>query len=157
MFRDAALGAAPFKEILHMLEQDIKSARIEAMKQKDKVASGVLSVVLNKIMLATIEKRKDGAELTDADVVGILQKTEKELYDERDGFVKANRPEKVAELDHQVETVKKFIPAMMSEEEIRSVIESLPDKSIGAVMRHFKSEYAGKCDMKTVGEVLRKL
>lgn len=46
---------------------------------------------------------------------------------------------------------------MMSEEEIRAVIESLPDKSIGAVMRHFKSEYAGKCDMKTVGEVLKKL
>ena len=46
---------------------------------------------------------------------------------------------------------------MMSEDEIKSVIEALPDKSIGAVMKHFKSEYAGKCDMKLVGEVLKKL
>lgn len=140
-----------------MLEQDIKAARIEAMKQHDKVVSGVYSVVLNKIMLAGIEKRAKGGELTEADIVGILQKTEKELYDERDGFVKANRPEKVAELDRQVEAVKRFIPAMMSEDEIKSVIEALPDKSIGAVMKHFKSEYAGKCDMKLVGEVLKKL
>ena len=43
----------------------------------------------------------------------------------------------------------------MSEDEIRKVIETLPDKSIGAVMKHFKTEYAGKCDMKTVGEVLK--
>lgn len=140
-----------------MLETTIKAARIEAMKQKDKAASSVLSVVLNKIMLATIEKRKDGNELTDADVISLLQKTEKELYDEREGFVKANRPEKVAELDRQIETVKTFIPAMMSEDEIKAVINSLPDKSIGAVMKHFKANYAGKCDMKTVGDVIKKL
>ena len=140
-----------------MLENEIKASRIEAMKNKDKVVSGVFSVVLNKIMLATIEKREKGETLADADVVNILVKTEKELYEERDGFVKAARPEKVEELDRQIAAVKKFIPAMMSEDEIRQVIEGLPDKSIGAVMRHFKANYAGKCDMKKVGEVLKKL
>ena len=76
-----------------MLQDDIKKARIEAMKAKDKATLNVLSVVLNKIMLATIEKREKGETLTDADVVGILQKTVKELGDEREGFVKADRPE----------------------------------------------------------------
>ena len=140
-----------------MLDEEIKKARIQAMKERNRSASDVLSVVMNKIMLAKIDKREKGQELTDADVIAILQKTEKELYDERDSFVKAGRAEKTAELDEQIAAVKAFIPAMMSEEEIKEVIMSLPDKSIGAVMKHFKTNYAGKCDMKTVGDVFKRI
>lgn len=46
---------------------------------------------------------------------------------------------------------------MMSEDEIRAVIMTLPDKSVPSVMRHFKAEYAGKCDMAEVNKVLRSL
>lgn len=140
-----------------MLQDDIKKARIEAMKAKDKATLNVLSVVLNKIMLATIEKREKGETLTDADVVGILQKTVKELGDEREGFVKADRPEKVAELDAQIAAVNGFLPKMMSADEIKAVILTLEDKSVPAVMRYFKSEYAGKCEMRTVSEVLKNI
>lgn len=138
-----------------MLQDDIKKARIEAMKAKDKTTLNVLSVVLNKIMLATIDKREKGENLTDADVVGILQKTVKELGDEREGFLKADRPEKVAELDRQISVVNGFLPKMMSAEEIAAVIMTLEDKSVPAVMRYFKAEYAGKCEMRTVSEVLK--
>ena len=140
-----------------MLQDDIKKARIEAMKAKDKTTLNVLSVVLNKIMLATIDKREKGDTLTDADVVGILQKTVKELGDEREGFTKADRPEKVAELDAQIATVNGFLPKMMSAEEIAAVIMTLEDKSVPAVMRYFKAEYAGKCEMRTVSEVLKNI
>ena len=138
-----------------MLQDDIKKARIEAMKAKDKTTLNVLSVVLNKIMLATIDKREKGETLTDADVVGILQKTVKELGDEREGFLKADRPEKVAELDRQISVVNGFLPQMMSAEEIARIIMTLEDRSVPAVMRYFKSEYAGKCEMRTVSEVLK--
>ena len=140
-----------------MLQDDIKKARIEAMKAKDKTTLNVLSVVLNKIMLATIDKREKGETLTDADVVGILQKTVKELGDEREGFLKADRPEKVAELDRQISVVNGFLPQMMSAEEIARIIMTLEDKSVPAVMRYFKAEYAGKCEMRTVSEVLKNL
>lgn len=140
-----------------MLDEEIKKARIQAMKDRDRSSSDVLSVVMNKIMLAKIDKREKGRELTDADVVSILQKTEKELYDEKESFEKAGRPEKVAELDVQISAVKKFIPAMMSEEEIKDIIMALPDKSIGSVMKHFKTNYAGKCDMKLVGDVFKRI
>ena len=46
---------------------------------------------------------------------------------------------------------------MMSEDEIKEIIMSLPDKSIGAVMKHFKTNYAGKCDMKVVGDVFKRI
>ncbi len=140
-----------------MLRDEIKNARIAAMKAHDKSVSGVLSVVLNKIMLAEIEIRAKGGELKDSDVVAVLQKSEKELIDERAGFEKAGRQDRVDDLDRQLEAVKSFMPKMMDADEIAKVIAGLEDKSVPSVMRYFKAEYAGKCDMRTVSEVLKKV
>ena len=46
---------------------------------------------------------------------------------------------------------------MLSQEEIKKIIEGLDDKSTPAVMKHFKTEYAGKVDMREVGAVLKTL
>ena len=43
------------------------------------------------------------------------------------------------------------------EEEIKQIILSLPDKSIGAVMKTFKTEYAGKVEMRKVQDVLKNM
>ena len=137
--------------------EDFKKVKIEAMKARDKDAVTALNAVINKLMLAGIEKKAAGEEMTDADVTKILQKTINELTEEREGFVKAGRAETVASLDNQLETVKKYLPKMMTEDEIREVILSLPDKSVPFVMKHFKAEYAGKADMKLVGETLKKI
>ena len=131
---------------------DFKKVKIEAMKAHDKDAVAALNVVINKLMLAGIEKKAVGEEMTDADVTKILQKTVNELAEEREGFVKAGRAETVASLDRQLETVKKYLPKLLSAEEIKAIIEKLEDKTVPSVMKHFKTNYAGKVDMKLVGE-----
>ena len=45
----------------------------------------------------------------------------------------------------------------MSEEEIKNIILSLEDRSIPSIMKHFKQNYAGKCDMGLVNKVLKSL
>ena len=101
---------------------DFKKVKIEAMKAHDKDAVAALNVVINKLMLAGIEKKAAGEEMTDADVTKILQKTVNELAEEREGFVKAGRAETVASLDRQLETVKKYLPKLLSAEEIKAII-----------------------------------
>ncbi len=54
-----------------------------------------------------------------------------------------------------MEYIKKFLPAMLNESEISSIIEGLADKSIPSVMRHFKTNYAGKCDMSLVSKLAK--
>ena len=49
------------------------------------------------------------------------------------------------------------MPKLMSKDEIRKVINSLPDKSIPFVMRYFKQNYDGKCNMGEVQQVLREM
>lgn len=140
-----------------MLFDKLKEDKVAAMKARDKEKSDTLGVVIAKAMLVRVERRAQNAELTDADVISVLQKTVKELEDEREGYVKLGRTESVESMDRQIALVKSYIPAMMSDDEIRAVIEKLDDKSIGAVMKKFKTEYAGKCEMKRVQEILKSM
>ena len=140
-----------------MTLEEFKKVKIEAMKTHDKDAVTALNALINKLMLETIEKKAAGTTLSDADVTRILQKTISELTEEREAFVKAGRAETVASLDNQIATVKKYLPKLLDEEEIRKIILSLEDKSVPAVMKHFKTEYAGKVDMRLVGTVLKSL
>ena len=58
-----------------MIIDEIKKDNVQAMKDKNAIARTIYGVVVNKYMLANIERRKTGGELTDADMVAILQKT----------------------------------------------------------------------------------
>lgn len=139
-----------------MTLEELKKEKIIAMKAKDADAVTAYNALISKLMLMATDPNH-GKELTDADIVSAARKTENELKEERAGFEKAGRTETVASLDRQIETVKRYIPELMSAEQIKEVILSLDDRSVPAVMKHFKTNYAGKCDMKLVNETLRNL
>lgn len=140
-----------------MIYEKLKEANVAALKNHDVNARSVLSVLLNKIKLAEIEKRTQNAALTDADVVAVLQKSLKELDEEKQAFEKAGRSEKVAVLAEQMQFVSSFLPKMMTAEEIKAEILTLSDRSVPTVMKHFKANFAGKCDMREVQAVLKTL
>ena len=140
-----------------MTLESLKKEKVEAMKAKDKDAVSALNVIITKVMALTIEKRAVGQEVSEADISSLLQKAEKELTEEREGFIKAGREETVASLTNQIEVIKKYLPKLLSQEEIKEIIISLEDKSSPSVMRHFKTNFAGKVDMRLVQETLKSL
>lgn len=140
-----------------MLIEEIKKANIQAMKDKDTVARSIYSVIMNKIMLETIKKREKGEEVSDADVSNILQKTIKELTEEAENYAKVGNHDEEATIKRQIEIASAYLPKMLTNEEIKEIIMSLDDKSIPSVMKHFKMNYNGKCDMRAVQEVLKNL
>ena len=140
-----------------MLIDELKKASMEALKNKDKDRRAALSVVINKYNLASIELKAQGKEITDADLVSIIAKTLKELADEKDGYAKVNRLDRVEGITVQEEALKAYLPKMLSEDEIKEEILKLDDKSIPSVMRHFKANFAGKVDMGLVNKVARTL
>lgn len=128
-----------------------------AIKNKDEDAKGIFSILKNKIMLAKIEKRAKGEELTDADVVSIIQKTVKELEEEKAFFEKAGRAEKVEALENQKNIISAYLPKLMSEDEIKEIISNLADKTMPNIMKHFRLNFAGKCDMSLVSKLAKEL
>jgi len=140
-----------------MIIEEINKASIEALKNKDQEAKTILSIVKNKIKLMEIDKRTKNEEITDVDCVQILQKTIKELTEEQENYKKVNNLIEVENINKQKEVLEKFLPKMMSKDEILNIINSLEDKSVPSVMKHFKANFAGKVDMRDVNEVLRSM
>jgi len=140
-----------------MIIEEIKSANVQAMKDKDQRARGIYSVIMNKHLLAQVEARTSGKEVEDADMVRIIQKTIKELEEEKENYARVNNAEEVENIEYQKSLLEKYLPQMLSEEAIKLIILTLDDKTVPSVMRHFKTNYNGKCDMKTVSNVLKNL
>lgn len=138
-----------------MLINELEKANIEALKNKDKTARAVLSVVINKYRVAAIELKAQGKEATDNDLVRVINKVVKELDEEKAGYEKLNRVEDVKGIEEQKAIIEKYLPKLMSEDEIRKVIASLEDKSMPSVMKHFKVNYDGQVDMALVSKIAR--
>lgn len=140
-----------------MIIDEINKANIDALKNKNENAKTILSIVKNKIKLAEIDKRSKGETLNDVDCVQILQKTIKELCEEKENYLKVNNTLEAENIEKQKEVLGAFLPEMLSQEKIKEIILSLSDQSIPSVMKHFKANYAGKVDMKDVNIVLKSL
>lgn len=138
-----------------MIIDEIKKDNVQAMKDKNTIARSIFGVVTNKHLLQSIEKRKAGGEMTDADMVAILQKTIKELNEEAENYAKVGNQAQVEEINAQKAILEKYLPKMMSEDEIKAVIADLDDKSMPSIMKHFKANYAGKVDMQLVNKIAR--
>ena len=138
-----------------MLINELEKANIEALKNKDKTARAVLSVVINKYRVNAIELKAQGKEATDNDLIRVINKVVKELDEEKAGYEKLGRVEDVKNIESQKAIIEKYLPKLMSEDEIRKVITSLEDKSMPSVMKHFKANYDGKVDMSLVSKIAR--
>ncbi|MCQ2742852.1 MAG: GatB/YqeY domain-containing protein [Bacilli bacterium] len=136
-----------------MLIDEIKKANIAAMKARDADARAALSVVITRYQ--ALLTSGSGKEVVDADVLHIIQKVAKELDEEAEGYVKVGRPESAEAIKRQKEAIICFLPKMLTEEEIRTIFNTLEDKSMPSVMKYFKANYAGQCDMGLVSKIAR--
>lgn len=135
----------------------LKKEKMLAMKDKDKNKVAALEAVISKVMLETINLRAKGKELTEADIIAVCQKVDRELEEEEAANRTAGRAEAADDLAAQRKVVAAYLPQMMSDDEIKTVILSLDDRSTPNVMKHFKTAYPGRVDMRKVATILKQL
>ena len=143
------------KEDDNMIFEDLQKANIETMKNHDKVAHEIVSLVFGKCKNEAIDKGYPDRKLPDPEALRIIQKTIKELEEEKLAFEKAERAEKVEILKAQMELLNKYLPKQLSEDEISAIIASLEDKKIPSVMKHFKANYQGQVDNSLVSKIAK--
>ena len=140
-----------------MIIDEIKKANMLALKEHDDSKRTAFSMLMNKYMLAGIELKAQGKEIGDTEMIQIIQKAIKELDEELQIYKNAGREDGAKDILLQKQALEVYLPKMMSKDEIKAEILKLDDKSIGSVMKHFKANFAGKCDMRDVQEVLKNL
>lgn len=134
---------------------ELKKEKMSALKNHDSDKMNVLGIVISSLQKLEIEKKAAGKEITEVEMVSILNKTIKELTDEKAMYEANGRVEQALSDQRQIEIIKAYLPKMMEEDEIRKVIESLPDHQIKTIMQAFKKDYAGKADMALVNKIAR--
>ncbi len=138
-----------------MLIDELNKANFQAIKDGDKDARGVLTIVVSRAKSLEHDLLASGQTLKDSDVLSIISKVLKELSDEKAGYTAQGNLERIKGIEHQEEVISTYLPKQLNEEEIRKIIDSLEDKSIPSIMKHFKAEYAGSVDMGLVSQIAK--
>lgn len=141
-----------------MLFDDLNKDYIAAYKARDIVKKDILSSIISKCKYKKVEKDSNGI-LTDEDVIKIIEKTIKELDEEILSFSNAgdNYIERINNLKAQKDIINNYMPKQLSEEEIKNLINDLEDKSLPNVMKYFKTNYQGKCNMGLVSKIAKEI
>jgi uncharacterized protein YqeY len=140
------------------LSQEIKSA----MLARDADRLTPLRLLKSALGYAQIERKAEN--LSDADVIAIIQKEIKKRRDSIDQFEKGGRPELAAKEKAEVAVLETFLPQPFSNEELEQLVrETIQEigattkKEMGAVIKAVQAKAAGRADGKTISALVGKL
>ncbi|OAA31763.1 glutamyl-tRNA amidotransferase [Kosmotoga arenicorallina S304] len=147
------------------LYDSIQSEIKTAMKEKDHVKLNTLRSIVASIknfLASSAEAREKG--VTDEIVQNIVLKEAKKREESINAYKAAGREELAAAEEAELNILKKFMPSMLSENEIRKLAIEVIDEigaskpsDLGNVMKELMPRVKGKADGKTVNRIVREL
>ena len=143
------------------LKETLKSDLTEAIRSSDKVVSGTIRMVLTAITNEEVSG-KEARVLTEDEIITVLSREAKKRREAAEEFAKANRPDKSAEEKAEGEVIAKYLPAQLSEEDIKKMIAAAVASTgaagpgdMGKVMGAIKGQIAGKADGSLVSSLVK--
>lgn len=144
-----------------MLEDRLASDFKEAMKSRDQARTQTLSFLRSELKNVAIDKRKD--KLDDIDVIGVIKKLIKQRQDGILQFEKGQRMDLVAKEKAELELLKTYLPAEMSEGQLIALVDEVVAstgatsvKDMGRVIKEVVARAEGQADGKTVSDLVKK-
>lgn len=143
--------------LIEQLKQDL----IAAMKDKDKDKLNTLRAVKGALQLEIINNKK---EESDDLVLDVINKQIKMRNDSIEEFKKANRDDLINSYQKEIDILKNYMPAMLSDEELNQIIKDAIEevgassvKEMGLVMKKINPIVKNRCDMKDVSSKIKSL
>lgn len=145
--------------LVDLINEDIKVA----MRAKAKEDLDALRAVKSALLLAATDKGSDGSVSEEAGIL-VLQKLVKQRKEAADSYLSQNRQDLADVEINQAKIIEKYLPAQMSEEEIRNAVSAAiattgasSMKEMGKVMGVLSKDLAGKADNKLVSQIVKEL
>lgn len=147
-----------------MITDIISNAYKQAMLNKNEDRKRVINTLRAEIKNKEIELRSSQKELTDADVLSLIQKLIKQNKDAIQMFADGGRQDLVERNEREISILEEFLPKQLSNDEIDNVIKQEIEKNgynsmkdIGKLMGYFKSNYSGQVDMGYVSKRIKEM
>jgi uncharacterized protein YqeY len=130
-----------------------------AMRAKDAPRLSTVRLVLAAIKQREVDERK---ELTDADVVAVIEKMIKQRRESIAQYEQASRKDLADVEKFELQLLSGYLPQQMSEAEISQAVDAaiaeakpVGIKDMGKVMAILKPRLAGKADMGKVSNLVK--
>lgn len=139
------------------LKDKINADKVAAMKAKDEMALSTLRMALAAIQTEEVAG-KVARELSDADVLAVLNREVAKRRDSAEAYTTGNRPELAAKELAEVEVLQRYLPAALSDEELDAIVTSAlaaaaaelgaaPTlRQMGQVIKAVNAEVAGRAE-----------
>lgn len=131
------------------------------MKAKDTQKRDALRLLNSAFKQIEVDERK---ELTDEDVIKIIQKQVKQRNDSIEQYKEAGRDDLVAKEQLEIDYYKAYLPAQLSDEELENTLKEIITqvgaasmKDMGKVMGAATKQLSGKADGKRINQTVKKL
>lgn len=132
------------------------------MKAKDEITTGTIRLI--KAAILRLETAGEKKVATDEDIIQIMGKEIKQRKDSIEQFEKGNRPELAAKEKLEMAVLEKYLPAQLSEEEIRTIVAEViastgatGKSDLGKVMGALMPRTKGKADGGLVNKIVQEL
>ncbi|MBN1161722.1 MAG: GatB/YqeY domain-containing protein [Dehalococcoidales bacterium] len=139
------------------LAEDVK----QAMKSGDTLKRDTLRMLIASVKNAWMAKQ---ADLTDADVLGVISKEVKRRQESIDAFKKGNRNDLVVKEEAEMVILQAYLPEQMNREgivaaakEVIGVVGAQGPGDKGKVMQQLMPKLKGKADGKEINDVVTQL
>jgi len=133
----------------------------QALKGGNKNTVAVLRMIRSSMKNREIEKR---APLTDEDVQAELLSFAKRSKESIEQFSRAGRPDLVEKEEMELSVVRSYLPAQLSEEEVRKIINDVIReegasgvKELGKVMKASMARLKGQAEGKMISTIVKEI
>ena len=145
-----------------MIEEKIQKDLVTAMKEKDSYRVNALRSVKAAIMNEkTVGKSH---ELTDSEIVSIIQKLSKQRKEAAEIYDKNGRTELADKELKEKSFIDEYLPKMMTTEELKSKINIIFSennissiKQMGIAMKQLKDKYSGQYDSSEASSIIKNM
>jgi len=142
------------------LTEQIQDAMKSAMKEKNQAKLAAVRAIKAEILKEQTSGK--GSEVTDADVLKLIQKMIKQRTDSIAIYQQQGRQDLVDEENTQLEYIKCYLPKQLSEAEVEEIIAKIVAetgatsiKDMGKVMKAANAQLAGKAESKLIADKVK--
>jgi uncharacterized protein YqeY len=141
------------------LKEQIRSDMKDAMRAGEKDRLSVIRMLLAAIQMREIDTRED---LSDNEVMQIVEKLIKQRKDSAKQFADAGRDERAAQELSEGEQLQAYLPEQLSEAELTSMLDEIlaatgasSMKDMGKVMAALREQAQGRADMGALSALVK--
>jgi uncharacterized protein YqeY len=143
------------------LTEKVRADMTAAMKAQEKERLSVIRMLQSALKNEQIDA---GHELSDEEAMSVIRKSVKQRQDSIEQYSNAGRNELADKERAEMEILKSYLPAEMSEEELETGLREIvaatgaqSKKDLGKVMKEATARYKGRADGKKIQEIVSRL